>query len=410
VGGRDLRIGEFCLSNETNDAAVALYVREERKIVDGRALIFSASGPHNLMMEIHYIQLENGNRWVIGGRAFNGPMWIFSQLNKRLKISVNNKEQGFAMDLTIPTPSKKNPDRYTTSMTTIRELSGIYPNIFNLLQKNGVDEIDLRSNLLNDTSTRKKFYTCLMKNPDCLAPVLIYFLTRIVALTKEYEKLLDEGKINSEEASHYAEFRFKGSETGADDLSRVDSLVRNMENGDFEDESVHLEYKPFFSKKKSKKEGSLSPKDTMDIAMIEMASMLNSDGGLMVCGVLDSSYTDSGDFEVCGIDWEIKASKSLDHYRQSVSSSLSSGFGAGIVSNNISINFRDVKGKKVLIFDINPSHSTHCMFKPLGGKMKKKLNQTGEESGTGIWARVNDSSRLLTGPDLLNWHRERFPS
>ena len=54
-----MRIEEFFLSNESNDSTVAVYAREERKFVDGRALIFNATGPHNLMMEIHYIQLEN---------------------------------------------------------------------------------------------------------------------------------------------------------------------------------------------------------------------------------------------------------------------------------------------------------------------------------------------------------------
>ena len=218
-----LSLGDYTLICEAGVSEVAIHVREERKIVEGRALIFNATGPHNLRMEIHYIQLENGNKWVVGGRAFNGPMWVFGQLNNRLKISVNKKEQGYSMDLTNPTPSKKNPEKYTTSMTTIKELSGIYPNIFNLLQENGVKEIDLRSNILNDTSSRKKFYTCLMDDADCLAPVLIYFLTRTVALMKEYEKLLEGGKVNSEQVSHYAEYRFEGSETGAEDLSRVDS-------------------------------------------------------------------------------------------------------------------------------------------------------------------------------------------
>ena len=398
---RGLRVEGFTLSNDSNDSTVALYVREERKIVGGSALIFNATGPHNLRMEIHYIQLENGNKWVVGGRAFNGPMWVFGQLNNRLKISVNKKEQGYSMDLTNPTPSKKNPEKYTTSMTTIKELSGIYPNIFNLLQENGVKEIDLRSNILNDTSSRKKFYTCLMDDADCLAPVLIYFLTRTVALMKEYEKLLEGGMVNSEQVSHYAEFRFKGIETGADDLSRVDSLVRNMENGDFEDEDNDLEYKPSWSSKNTRK-------DTIDVVMMEIASMLNKDGGLVLCGILDAANTDSGNFEVCGIDWEIKESKSEDYYRQHISNSLTQVFGTGVVSNYIGIDFRKVKGKTVLIFDVKPSYNEQCELKPLGPKLKNKLNLM--QADRGIWTRVKDSSRLLAGPDLIKWYKGRFQS
>ena len=114
MSGEWLRIEDYVLSNDSNDSDVAVYVREERKIVEGSALIFNATGPHNLRMEIHYIQLENGSKWVVGGRAFNGPMWVFGQLNKRLKISITQKEQGYSIDLTNPTPSKKNPEKYTT--------------------------------------------------------------------------------------------------------------------------------------------------------------------------------------------------------------------------------------------------------------------------------------------------------
>jgi len=343
VGGRDLRIGEFCLSNETNDTTVALYVREERKIVDGRALIFNASGPHNLMMEIHYIQLENGNKWVIGGRAFNGPMWIFSQLNKRLKISVYNKEQGFAMDLTIPTPSKKNPDRYTTSMTTIRELSGIYPNIFNLLQENGVDEIDLRSNLLNDTSTRKKFYTCLMKNPDCPAPVLIYFLTRIVAITKEYEKLLDEGMINSEQASHYAEFKFQESKTGADEAS---SIISGGESGS-------VEFKPaiWFDFSRAKNDSGYvankSASRVRDKIIRTVAGFLNADGGTLFIGI-----SDDGDSYGIQKDVELSGRGDLDGYELDLFSMLTNTLEKQVVARKVRVSFPEHKGVTIARVDV----------------------------------------------------------
>jgi hypothetical protein len=346
VGGRDLRIGEFCLSNETNDTTVALYVREERKIVDGRALIFNASGPHNLMMEIHYIQLENGNKWVIGGRAFNGPMWIFSQLNKRLKISVYNKEQGFAMDLTIPTPSKKNPDRYTTSMTTIRELSGIYPNIFNLLQENGVDEIDLRSNLLNDTSTRKKFYTCLMKNPDCPAPVLIYFLTRIVAITKEYEKLLDEGMINSEQASHYAEFKFQESKTGADEAS---SIISGGESGS-------VEFKPaiWFDFSRAKNDSGYvankSASRVRDKIIRTVAGFLNADGGTLFIGI-----SDDGDSYGIQKDVELSGRGDLDGYELDLFSMLTNTLEKQVVARKVRVSFPEHKGVTIARVDVQKS-------------------------------------------------------
>ena len=174
-----------------------------------------------------------------------------------------------------------------------------------------------------------------------------------------------------------------------------------MENGDFEDEDNDLEYKPSWSSKNTRK-------DTIDVVMMEIASMLNKDGGLVVCGILDAANTDSRNFEVCGIDWEIKESKSEDYYRQHISTSLSQVFGTGVVSNFIGIDFRKVKEKTVLIFDVKPSYNEQCELKPLGPKLKNKLNLM--QADRGIWTRVKDSSRLLAGPDLIKWYKGRFQS
>lgn len=341
-----LRIEEFFLSNESNDSTVAVYAREERKFVDGRALIFNATGPHNLMMEIHYIQLENGNKWVVGGRAFNGPMWVFGQLNNRLKIAVNKKEQGYAMDLTIPTPSKKKPEIYTTSRTTIRELSGICPNIFNLLQQNGIKEIDLRSKLLNDTSTRKKFFTCLMDDADCLAPVLIYFLTRVVALMKEYQKLLDRGKVSSEHASHYAEHQFKGNNTEEDDAS---SLISGGE-------SANVEFKPaiWFDHSRAKNDSgyvaSKGASRVRDKIIRTIAGFLNADGGILFIGVSDdgNSYGIEKDVELSGRG-------DLDGYELDLFSTLTNTMDKQVIARKVRVSFPDYQGVTIARVDVQKS-------------------------------------------------------
>ena len=341
-----LSLGDYTLICEAGVSEVAIHVREERKIVEGRALIFNATGPHNLRMEIHYIQLENGNKWVVGGRAFNGPMWVFGQLNNRLKISVIQKEQGYAMDLTNPTPSKKNPEKYTTSMTTIKELSGIYPNIFNLLQENGVKEIDLRSNILNDTSSRKKFYTCLMDDADCLAPVLIYFLTRTVALMKEYEKLLEGGKVNSEQVSHYAEYRFEGSETGADDAS---SLISRGE-------SANVEFKPaiWFDFSRAKNDSGYvankSASRVRDKIIRTVAGFLNADGGTLFIGV-----SDDGDSYGIQKDVELSGRGDLDGYELDLFSMLTNTLEKQIVARKVRISFPEHKGITIARVDVQKS-------------------------------------------------------
>jgi len=273
-------------------------------------------------------------------------MWVFGQLNNRLKISVIQKEQGYAMDLTNPTPSKKNPEKYTTSMTTIKELSGIYPNIFNLLQENGVKEIDLRSNILNDTSSRKKFYTCLMDDADCLAPVLIYFLTRTVALMKEYEKLLEGGKVNSEQVSHYAEYRFEGSETGADDAS---SLISRGE-------SANVEFKPaiWFDFSRAKNDSGYvankSASRVRDKIIRTVAGFLNADGGTLFIGV-----SDDGDSYGIQKDVELSGRGDLDGYELDLFSMLTNTLEKQIVARKVRISFPEHKGITIARVDVQKS-------------------------------------------------------
>ena len=188
-------------------------------------------------------------------------------------------------------------------------------------------------------------------------------------------------------------------------LSRVDSLIRDMEQGNFEGEGWDIEFKPSYSS--GSKRHNLTSKDTIDISLIEVASMLNTDGGLMVVGVGDPANTESGEWEVHGIDREIEP-MGLDIYGQHVSDSLCQRFGTGISSNNIRYHIKDVSGNKVLIFEIEPSLAAAALLKPGGGKWKQKLHQMAETSGQGIWVRVNDSARHLIGPSLLEWYRERF--
>jgi hypothetical protein len=273
-------------------------------------------------------------------------MWVFGQLNNRLKIAVNKKEQGYAMDLTIPTPSKKKPEIYTTSRTTIRELSGICPNIFNLLQQNGIKDIDLRSKLLNDTSTRKNFFTCLMDDADCLAPVLIYFLTRVVALMKEYQKLLDRGKVSSEHASHYAEHQFKGNNTEEDDAS---SLISGGE-------SANVEFKPaiWFDHSRAKNDSgyvaSKGASRVRDKIIRTIAGFLNADGGILFIGVSDdgNSYGIEKDVELSGRG-------DLDGYELDLFSALTNTMDKQVIARKVRVSFPDYQGVTIARVDVQKS-------------------------------------------------------
>ena len=91
----------------------------------------------DLMMEIHYIELDSGHKWVVAGEAFNGPKWVFGQLNGRLRISVIEKPEGFVLDLTIPKPGSRKKEVYTASKSNVEELSRASKDMFTMLHDHG---------------------------------------------------------------------------------------------------------------------------------------------------------------------------------------------------------------------------------------------------------------------------------
>ena len=83
-----IEIGTLQLNIIPNDMKGAWYQRNVRDHVDGTVSVFRVEGPHDLNAEIHYIQLENGERWVEMGESYKGPKWIWQQTKNRLRMSV----------------------------------------------------------------------------------------------------------------------------------------------------------------------------------------------------------------------------------------------------------------------------------------------------------------------------------
>ena len=81
------------------------WYRSVREHVDGNVIVFQVTGPYELP-EIHYIQLDNGERWVVMGESYKGPKWIWQQTKDRLRMSVIQSRK-FAFDLPLPTQEKE---------------------------------------------------------------------------------------------------------------------------------------------------------------------------------------------------------------------------------------------------------------------------------------------------------------
>ena len=197
------RIGDFDLNTDFTVSPCAFFVREKRSIVDGNVKKFLVSGPRELSMEIHYIELENNDRWLMVGEAFVGPSWFFAQTKERLKMHVIPKKEGFVFDLTLPTPAKRNKESYTSSKASSKEFSELYPDFFTTLHKFGAKKIGTRAENIGDTSSRRNYLNVILDDHDCLAPVIAYFVTRVLSLFSEYERLLSKNLVSEDLTQHF---------------------------------------------------------------------------------------------------------------------------------------------------------------------------------------------------------------
>jgi hypothetical protein len=342
MGGATIEVGGFELTTEAIHSTGAWFVREMDRVVDGSVEIYQASGPHDIEMEIHYIKLETGHRWVVAGEAFTGPKWVFGQLNGRLKISVIEKPEGHVLDLTVPHPGKRNKDVYTASKTSIAELSQAHPDIFTLLHAQGAKKIGTRAENIGDTSSRKGFINVILESPDCLAPVVIYLITRPVAMCQEFERLLSTGEVSDETVSHYADMAAQVSGMGG---SGIDSVIAGGE-------SVLVEFKPaiWYNHGRAMNEpGYVPSKDpsVSDNIVRTVAGFLNAEGGQLFIGVGDdgSSYGIERDVLLTG-------RTDMDGLENELTRLLSDAISNEVVATKVKINFPNFKGKTIVRIEV----------------------------------------------------------
>jgi hypothetical protein len=342
-----ISVGDFHLSTEPIHSTGAWRVRELDRVVDGKVRIYNATGPRDLIMEIHYIELDSGHRWVVGGEAFNGPKWVFGQLNNRLRISVIEKSEGFVFDLTIPKPSRRKKEVYTASKSTVEELSETCKDMFTMLHNHGARAIGIRADTIGDTSSRRGFMNVVLDSPDCLAPVLAYFLTRTVAMSQEYETLLLAGQVDEETVSHYAEHSTKNSPPKSDDAA---SMIAGGE-------SAFVEFKPavWFDKRRSDNEPNYrTNKSTTRVKnkiIRTVAGFLNAEGGTLFIGV-----SDDGNAYGIQTDVELTGRGDLDGYELELFSLLTNSISTDMVARKVRVSFPKFQGVSICRVEVTRSN------------------------------------------------------
>jgi hypothetical protein len=338
-----VEIGVLRLESSPNIMKGAWYQRNTRDFVDGTATVYNITGPHEIDAEIHYIQLDNGDRWVIMGESFKGPKWIWQQTKERLRMSVVPKKDNFAFDLPLPSPGRRNEETYTMSCASEEELQTVLPNYSNLLKEYGVISIGQRIDLFDDTSSRKRFLSAVIRDTEGLAPVIGFCITRLLAIIKIFEELKQLGDV---------EFTHMVNESTTE-AKKGDGLVETIAAG----ETAYVEFKPAIwydygravndSNYKIKKEENVS-----DNIVRTVAGFLNADGGTLFIGVSD-------DGEAYGLEGDLKLTgrKDLDGLENELNQLISSAVSKEVSAAKIKISLPKFQSQTIAKIDVKKANS-----------------------------------------------------
>lgn len=343
MGDGMLEIGVLRLSDTPNIMKGSWYQRDIRDFVDGTATVYDVTGPYDIEGEIHYIQLNNGDRWVIMGESFKGPKWIWQQTKERLRMSVISKGDNYAFDLPLPSPGNRNKDTYTMSCASLDELVELFTNSSSILEEHGVIKIGQRMELFDDTSSRKRFLSAIIEDTESLAPVIGFCITRLLAIIKIYDELNDEGDV---EFTHMVDER-------STNRNKSDGIENIIAAG----ETAYVEFKPAIwydygravndPNYKIKKEENVS-----DNIVRTVAGFLNADGGTLFIGVSD-------DGDAYGLEGDIKLTgrKDLDGLENELNQLISSSVSKEVSAAKIRISLPKFQGRTVAKVDVAKANS-----------------------------------------------------
>lgn len=343
MDGEDVEIGVFNLGVIPSVMPGAWYQRNIRDHVDGTVSVYQIQGPNELAAEIHYIQLENGQRWLEMGESYKGPKWIWQQTKDRLRMSVIEKSGKFAFDLPLPTPGNKNKETYTMSCASLEEIDLVLPNFKDLIVEHGVVQIGTRADLFNDTSSRKKFVAAITDKPDSFAPVVAFCITRLLAISKIYERLK---QTSDSDFTHMV-----------DEYSNSNKREGTLDQIIAKGETAYVEFKPAIwydydramhdPNYKCKKEEIVS-----DNIVRTVAGFLNADGGTLFIGVSD-------DGNAYGLEEDIKLTrrKDLDGLENELNQLISFSISKEVSAAKIRISLPKFQGRVIAKVEVMKANS-----------------------------------------------------
>ena len=178
-------------------------------------------------------------------------------------------------------------------------------------------------------------------------------------------------------------------------MSEIDRLAEQMLEGSFVDEGLNYECKSCYSVPDPERR--MTEKDTIDVVFREVASMLNTDGGILIVGIEDETW------KPLGINQEIENSGGPDKFKNKVASHFKSRFGSGL-GQYVNWEIRNLNQKQVLFITAKKMDSRPIWFTPIGEKFKKhSISQFGC-----LFTRISDNVEALKLEDYIEWSKNKF--
>ena len=379
MGEGILELGSLKIDTSCEAFTGSWFQRSVRDHVDGTATVYRINGPHDLEAEVHYIQLENGERWVMTGESYSGPKWIWKQTKDRLRMSISSKDEVPMLDLTLPKPGNRNKEIYTMSSAKEKDFEALLPHFFELLNEHGVIETGPRSKLYGDESSRKNYLSANLEGPDCMAPIIVFCVTRILALIKIYHELYSRGEISEESirmvSGEHAPVRNKV-------VNELDQLIASGESA-----SVEFKSTIWFDINQSLKNPNYTPKKEahiQDNIIKTIAGFLNSEGGSLIVGVSD-------DGNAYGLDADLKFTqrKDLDGLELELTQLLMNIFSGEVVATKIRSSFPQFQQKRIIRIDVKPSNS------PIFAKTSKEQEA--------FYVRIGNLTQLMSTQSAISY-------
>jgi len=321
------------------------WARAERTNVDGVAKVYSVTGPHSLQMDVLDVELENGDRWLVAGERFTGPKWVHGQLKDRLRITIQRMSGKPVFDLTIPTPGRRNPEAYTPSKAVAEELLELDARLFDILSDQGAEKIGAREELYDDQSSRRRYLSVIMSEDDCLAPVIAFVVTRVVALFAEYDRMCASGEIAESVVSHL---------TGEGDSLRGSTGTTALIAGG-ESDTVEFKSSIWFDYNRHSGEQGYQPKKEgymQDNIIKSVAGFLNTRGGVLFIGVDDSGAS-------LGLDNDVQLTKrrDMDSLEKELNELLAHTLGIDTVASKVTSSPQEFRRKTIWRIDVEKANS-----------------------------------------------------